>query len=162
MGDILLTTPLIRSLKNTNPGLQLDFVLREEYEDLLINNVYVNKIYRYTNHKFEKQILFNSILDEEYDLALDLQNNIRSRELVRTLNCNSLKFKKNNYKKFLLVRFKINKLKGAPPIPVRYLEVLDDITLDNNGLDFFTDNDINSKLNKSDSFIWRIRRGKNL
>jgi len=153
LGDILLTTPLIRSLKNTNPGLQLDFVLREEYEDLLINNVYINKIYRYTNHKFEKQILFNSILDEEYDLALDLQNNIRSRELVRMLNCNSLKFKKNNYKKFLLVRFKINKLKGAPPIPVRYLEVLNNITLDDNGLDFFTDNDTNSKLNKADSVI---------
>ena len=89
-GDILLTTPLIRFLKKTNPQLKLDFVLREEYEELLENNPYINKIFKYTNHKFERQILFNSILNEEYDLTIDLQNNIRSRELVRVLKCRKI------------------------------------------------------------------------
>jgi heptosyltransferase-2 len=153
LGDILLTTPLIRTLKNCNPKLQIDFILREEYEELLKNNSYINKIYKYTNHKFEKQSIFNSLLDEEYDLTIDLQNNIRSKELVRLLKCDKLKFRKNNFKKFLLVRFKINKLKSTPPIPVRYFNVLNNSTLDEGGLDFFTDNDINSNLRDADNFI---------
>jgi len=152
-GDILLTTPLIRTLKNSNPKLQIDFILREEYEDLLKNNSYINKIYKYTNHKIEKQNIFNSLLNEEYDLSIDLQNNIRSKELVRLLKCDKLKFKKNNFKKFLLVRFKINKLKSAPPISVRYLNVLNNSTPDEEGLDFFTDNDINPKLKDADNLI---------
>jgi len=153
LGDILLTTPLIRTLKNNNPKLQIDFILREEYEDLLKNNPYINKIYNYTNHKFEKHNIFNSLLNEEYDLTIDLQNNIRSKELVRLLKCDKLKFKKNNFRKFLLVHFKINKLKSAPPIPVRYLNALNNITLDKEGLDFFTDNDINDDLKDNDNMI---------
>lgn len=152
-GDILLTTPLIRFLKKTNPQLKLDFVLREEYEELLENNPYINKIFKYTNHKFERQILFNSILNEEYDLTIDLQNNIRSRELVRVLKCRKISFKKNNFKKLLLVRFKINKLKGAPPIPLRYASLLKNVTNDEEGLDFFTDKDINLKLKSADKII---------
>jgi heptosyltransferase-2 len=152
-GDILLTTPLIRILKKTNPQLKLDFVLREEYEELLENNPYINKIFKYTNHKFERQILFNSILNEEYDLTIDLQNNIRSRELVRVLKCRKIRFKKNNFKKLLLVRFKINKLKGAPPIPLRYASLLKNVTIDEEGLEFFTDKDINLKLKSADKII---------
>ena len=146
LGDILLSTPLIRTLKKINPKLQLDFVLRREYEELIKLNPYINKIYSYTNHKFEKQILFNSVLDEEYDLTIDLQNNFRSRELVRLLKCDKLKFNKNNFKKFLLVRFKINKLEGALPIPIRYINLIDNIPIDKEGLDFFTDEMVNPNL----------------
>jgi heptosyltransferase-2 len=152
-GDILLTTPLLRTLKTSKPKLQIDFILREEYEDLLKNNTYINRIYKYTNHKFEKQNIFNSLLNEEYDLTIDLQNNIRSRELVRWLKCDKLKFKKNNFKKFLLVRFKINKLRSAPPISVRYFNVLNNMTLDEEGLDFFTNNEIDSNLKDADNLI---------
>lgn len=153
LGDILLTTPLIRALKHLNPNLQLDFVLREEYEELLRNNPNINRIYKYTNHKFEKQIVFNSILDEEHDLTIDLQNNIRSKELVRMLKYYVVKFKKNNFSKFLLVRFKINKLKKATPIPIRYANVLNNILLDEEGLDFFSDNQINSELKNAENII---------
>jgi heptosyltransferase-2 len=153
LGDILLTTPLIRALKKKNPEAQIDFVLREEYEELLINNPHLTKIYKYTNHKFEKQIIFNSILDEEYDLAIDLQNNLRSRELVRILKGTVVKFKKNNFKKFLLVRFKINKLKNAPPIPVRYANVVNSISLDDEGLEFLTKKEANENLKNEMNFI---------
>ncbi|MBT8380589.1 MAG: glycosyltransferase family 9 protein [Ignavibacteria bacterium] len=153
LGDILLSTPLIRALKSINPALQIDFVLREEYEELLVNNPYITKMFKYTNHKFEKQIVFNSILDEQYDLAIDLQNNLRSKELSRVLQCPVIKFKKNNFKKFLLVRFKVNKLKNAPQMPVRYAREVNNISLDDSGLDFFTENEPNKSLLKGDNFI---------
>jgi heptosyltransferase-2 len=153
LGDILLTTPLVRVLKEINTDLHIDFVLREEYEELMINNPYINRIYKYTNYKFEKQALFNSILDEDYDLAVDLQNNIRSKELMRVLKCTKLKFRKHNLKKFLLVRLKINLLKDHPAIPVRYINVLNNNSVENAGLDFFTQNKINPQLTNTDKNI---------
>ena len=44
LGDILLTTPLIRSLKNANPKIGIHFLLREEYHEVLINNRYISKL----------------------------------------------------------------------------------------------------------------------
>jgi ADP-heptose:LPS heptosyltransferase len=33
LGDILLTTPLVRTIKNNYPKIEIDFVVREEYQD---------------------------------------------------------------------------------------------------------------------------------
>ncbi len=117
LGDILLTTPLLRSVKKMYPNISIDFILREEYEDLLIQNPNVNKLYKYAESKLEKQILFNSIIAQNYEIVIDLQNNFRTRELIRILKCPVFKLKKRHLDKFLFVYFKINKLKDAPPIP---------------------------------------------
>ena len=153
LGDILLTTPLLRSIKKTNSDISIDFILREEYEDILVHNPNINKLYKYAESKLEKQILFNSIIAQNYEIVIDLQNNIRSRELTRILKCPVFKLKKRHIDKFLFVYFKINKLKDAPPIPVRYANAFDMIELDDNGLDFKTDNQPNEQLQSGEKFI---------
>lgn len=153
LGDILLTTPLLRSIKNSYPHILIDFILREEYQDLLKLNPHINKILTYTNHKFEKQILLNNIISQDYQLAVDLQNNVRSKEITRVLNCNVIKFNKQDFQKFLLVHFKINKLSGTPPIPVRYANTIPGFQLDEKGLEFFTNNESDSRLNSGKTFI---------
>ncbi len=152
IGDILLTTPLIRSIKKINPALQIDFALKEEFFELLQNNLNLTNIHRYTKHSFEKQILIKALISNDYNLVIDLQNNLRSREIIRPLHCQTLRFKKNNFKKFLLVHFKINKLKDAPQIPVRYAEAAG-VELDSEGLDFFTAIKPNSKLKADEKYI---------
>jgi heptosyltransferase-2 len=153
LGDILLTTPLLRSIKKMYPNISIDFILREEYEDLLLQNPNVNKLYKYAESKLEKQVLFNSIIAQNYEMVIDLQNNFRSRELTRILKCPIFKLKKRHLDKFLFVYFKINKLKDAPPIPVRYANAFDMFELDNYGLDFRTDNQPNEKLQTGEKFI---------
>ena len=44
------------------------------------------------------------------------------------------------------MNFKINKLKEAPPIPVRYARTIQNLKLDEQGLDLFTDKSANSEL----------------
>ena len=56
------------------------------------------------------------------------------------MNCPKVRFNKLSWQKFLLVKFKINKLSDAPPIPERYASAIDDFKLDNDGLDLFTNN----------------------
>jgi len=153
LGDVLLTTPLLRSIKKMNSDISIDFILREEYEDILVHNPNINKLYKYAESKHEKQILFNSIIVQNYEIVIDLQNNIRSRELTRILKCPAFKLKKRHIDKFLFVYLKINKLKDAPPIPVRYANAFDMIELDDNGLDFKTDNQPNEQLQTDEKFI---------
>ncbi len=152
IGDILLTTPLIRSIKKKNPSIQIDFVLREEFFELVQYNPNLSDIYKYTKHGFEKQILTNALSSNKYELVIDLQNNLRSREIIKSLHCQVVRFKKNSIKKFLLVNFKINKLKDAHQIPVRYAEAAG-VELDTEGLDFFTINEPDLQLKTNDKYI---------
>jgi lipopolysaccharide heptosyltransferase II len=152
IGDILLTTPLIRSIKKQNPNIQIDFVIKTEFFDLLKHNPYLKNIYKYSKDNSEKRELINSLKANRYEIVIDLQNNLRSREIIRHLDCKIQRFKKNSINKFLLVHFKINKLKDAHQIPVRYAETAG-VELDTEGLDFFTSNEPDSKLKTNDNFI---------
>jgi heptosyltransferase-2 len=139
LGDILLTTPLIRSLKNANPKIGIHFLLREEYHDVLINNRYIAKLITIKREEATQKTKA-ILLQNKYDFVIDLQNNLRSRSLTSGLNCPKVRFKKLSWQKFLLVNFKINKLNNAPPIPERYASVINDLKLDEEGLDLFTNN----------------------
>lgn len=152
MGDILLTTPLIRSIKKQNPNIQIDFVVRTEFFDVLSHNPYLNNIYKYSKHTSEKRELINSLKANRYEIVIDLQNNNRSRELTLKLHRRTHAFKKNNIRKFLLVHFKINKLKSTPPIAVRYAKTAG-IILDDEGLDIFTESIADAKLDTNEKYI---------
>ncbi len=60
LGDILLSTPLIRSIKIRFPKTKIDFVVREEYKDLLLLNPHLRNILIYNNDdeklKFPKDV----------------------------------------------------------------------------------------------------------
>jgi heptosyltransferase-2 len=148
LGDILLTTPLIRTIKKKNPAIQIDFIVREKFFEAVQNNTNLSEIYKYVNSKSEKQTLFTSLLSKKYDLVIDLQNNLRSKEILRQLHSKVHSFKKSSFKKFLLVHFKINLLKDAPQIPLRYAKAAGLDNLDDEGLDFYTENIPDPKLKK--------------
>ena len=153
LGDVLLTTPLIRSIKKKNPSIQIDFVVRKEFIEAIQNNPNLSEIFLYGNSKNEREILFKSVQSKKYELVIDLQNNFRSREITRLLNCKTLRFNKNNIKKFLLVHFKINLLKDTAQIPKRYAEAAGLIELDEKGLDFCTENHPDEGLKKDLKYI---------
>jgi lipopolysaccharide heptosyltransferase II len=149
LGDILLTTPLIRSLNKKYENLQIDFLLRREYQELLLYNPYINKIYLYERKSESNIELLEELKKNNYDLIIDLQNNYRSYKIVSQLKVPVKKFHKHSLDKFLLVKFKINNLKDEPQIPERYAETLNEFELDNEGLDLFIGN-VESPLSKKE------------
>lgn len=152
IGDILLATPLIRSIKKKYPATQIDFLLRKEFTELVTNNPHLSKIYSYNRDKSENQLLVESLQKENYQLVIDLQNNFRSRKITRESGSPVLKFKKQNFKKFLLVNFKINFLKHANKISERYAADAQ-FKLDNDGLEFFTTHQPDLSLKENYSYI---------
>ncbi len=144
LGDILLTTPLIRSLKKEIPKLEIHFLLREGYQDALINNPNISNVIT-VNREASSSKIKTILVQNKYDFIIDLQNNLRSRNLISGLNCPKVRFKKLSWQKFLLVKFKINQLRESPSIPKRYASLIDGLELDQQGLDLFT----NSKPSES-------------
>lgn len=76
----------------------------------------VTVVYLYNNN------YFNEIINRDYDLIVDLQNNFRSNAISRKLKGKVYKFDKHRIQKFLLVKLKKNINKKLPPIPLRYID----------------------------------------
>ncbi len=139
LGDILLATPFIRSIKNQFPEIEIDFILRNEYSDALKLNPYLNKVFTYRRIEKDNLQTFEELKKSGYDLVIDLQNNHRSKKIISLIKNQSVTFSKNGLHKFLLVNFKINKLKDSPQIPIRYAKTILNFKLDEKGIDLITD-----------------------
>ena len=136
LGDVLLTTPIVRSLKNHLPDAGIDFLVKEEYRDVLQFNPFLRNLITYREGE-SLDALSGGI---SYDLVIDLQHSIKTIKLTSGID-KKIKFKKSNIKKFLLVNFKLNMLDDYPQIPDRYaLSIkqsgyIPDFALDDEGLD---------------------------
>ena len=150
LGDILLTTPMVRSIKKRYKSVEIDFLLRKEYQEIYKYNNQLANLYLFENQSGNK--IIEQLLIRNYDLVIDLQNNFRSRRIIRKLKKPSLKFHKRTLEKFLLVKFKINRMKELPQIPVRYSEAIPWLKLDENGLEIFLPSNISSTLKNEVGF----------
>ncbi len=151
LGDVLLTTPLIRTFKKKYPNIEIDFVVKESYLEALKYNIHLRQILTY--HPDRTNELIKQLKEKRYNLVIDLQNNLRSRKILKNLGVETVVFKKPTFKKFLLVTTKINLLKDKMSIPFYYSKSLDNLQLDENGLDLFIPQDVESKLKKDEKYI---------
>ncbi len=135
IGDIVLTTPVIRTIKTQIPEAEVHYATKKAYQSLLEENPYVDKI-----HILDDSLgqLIRELRGEHFDLIVDLHNNLRTRIVKLSLRVTSRSFNKLNWEKWLLTTFKINKLPNVHIVD-RYLDTLSgfDINQDNLGLDYF-------------------------
>lgn len=111
IGDIILTTPVVEQLGRAFPGAVLDYCTKGPFAPLLEGNPAVSSVYTP-----------ESLPPSRYDLVVDLQNNARSRALLRRIDSGDVRrYRKENWKKFLLVHCKIDRYRGeCPSVVERY------------------------------------------
>lgn len=135
IGDIVLTTPVIRGIKQQVENSEVHFLTKKSFTSVLQSNPYIDKIHIFDNNYKE---LIEELKLEYFDYIIDLHHNLRTYRIKKSLGILAFSFNKLNYKKWLLVNLKINKL---PDIHIvdRYLETvkLFDVINDNQGLDYF-------------------------
>ena len=134
IGDIVLITPVLRCLKQ-QLGAEVHVLTKHSFSAVLEANPYTDRLWT-----FEKEVTecLPVLKQEQYDLVLDLHHNLRSLRVKLALRRPSRTFDKLNFKKWLLVRFGINRLPDKH-IVERYLEPLQGfgIKYDGLGLDYF-------------------------
>ena len=135
IGDIVLTTPVIRCLKEQHPNVEIHYLTKKVFKGLLENNPYVSKI-----HTIEKNVseVISDLKKENFDLIIDLHKNLRSTQVKNSLGKKSFSFKKLNFQKWILVKFKVNRM-PAMHIVDRYMQTVSSLGIknDNKGLDYF-------------------------
>lgn len=135
IGDIVLTTPVIRALKKTYPQTEIHFLTKKSNRFVLEYNPYITKFHTFSVSP--KEIL-TELRDEQFDFIVDLQKNRRSKHITRQLGRPHASFPKCNLSKWIFVNLKINLL-PEKHIVDRYFEAVSSLNVfnDQQGLDFF-------------------------
>lgn len=107
IGDIVLTTPVIRAIHEQLPAADIHYITKKSFASLLAENPYISKLY--TIEKSVSEII-DQLKAEKYDCVIDLHKNIRTLRLKQSLGVKNYSFDKLNFQKWLLVNFKLNKL----------------------------------------------------
>ncbi len=135
IGDIVLTTPVIRSLRKHYPTCEIHYLTKPAHIPLLQHNPYLTAVHGLTGNFSE---LIDKLHAEGFDYVLDLHTNFRSWRVKRALGRPSKSLNKENWKKYRMTRFKHRNLK-IDHIVSRYGDTLSllGVGLDDEGLDLF-------------------------
>ena len=135
IGDIVLTTPVIRSVKTQLENAEVHYATKAAYASILNQNPYVDKL-----HLLEDSLsdLIQELKKQKFDVVIDLHHNLRTKLIKLRLGVKSYSFNKINVQKWLMTNFKINKLPNVHIVD-RYMETVKKmgVNTDNLGLDYF-------------------------
>ncbi len=135
IGDIVLTSPVIRCLKEQVPGAEVHYLTRSNFSTVLQHDPHLKKLWT-TDGSLDD--VMEGLLAEKFDFIIDLHHNLRTLKVKRALGVKAFSFRKLNLEKWLLVNLHIDRL---PKIHIvdRYLETLKEfnVTNDTEGLRFY-------------------------
>ncbi|MEP6585033.1 MAG: glycosyltransferase family 9 protein [Ginsengibacter sp.] len=136
IGDIVLTTPVIRCLKKKYPDCEIHYLTKKTFAGIVESNPHVKKVHCLTNNLKET---IEQIRLENFDHIIDLHHNIRTLTIKRAFKKIPFhSFNKLNTQKWIYTNFKIN-LMPHKHIVDRYMEALASLGVVNDGagLEYF-------------------------
>jgi heptosyltransferase-2 len=135
IGDIVLTTPVVRCLKQQVPNAEVHFLTKGSFATIVANNPYVDKVYVLED---DFSAMISKLRAEQYDEVIDLHRNLRTARVKFALGRPAHSFPKLNIEKWLMVKLKINRLPDVH-IVERYLGTVKHLGVKNDGrgLDYF-------------------------
>lgn len=141
IGDIVLTSPVIRCLKKQVPDAEIHFLVKNSFRSVVEHNPYIDKL-QVLAHSWE--LMIEELKTENYDYIIDLHHNKKTFRVKRALSTGprgkkkAFSFYKLNIQKYLYTALKINML---PTIHIvdRYLKTVESFGVKNDGagLDYF-------------------------
>ncbi len=134
IGDIVLTSPVLRCLKQ-QLGAEIHFLTKRPFAAVVEPNPYVDRVFT-----FEKEVTecLPDLKSARYDWVIDLHHNLRSQRIKLALGRPARSFDKLNWEKWLLVNTGIDRLPDVH-IVQRYMATVAHLGVkyDGQGLDYF-------------------------
>ncbi len=125
IGDIVLTSPVARFLREQFPGAQIDFLTKKKYSELVRWNGALSNVILFDEDSDDLKELRGRIRETRYDLIIDLHNSLRSIYLRTFSGAGRVKvFRKHALKRWLLVRFKRNLYTQVRTVAERYADTV--------------------------------------
>lgn len=144
IGDIVLTSPVIRCLKQQVPDAEIHFLVKDAFRSVVEHNPYIDKVHVLA-HSYE--LMIEELKTENYDYIIDLHHNVKSLRVKKALKKKAFSFYKLNIQKYFLTAFKINMLPNVHIVD-RYLKTVASFGVKNDGagLDYFIAKEEETKL----------------
>jgi len=135
IGDIVLTTPVIRCLKKQVPDAAVHFLTKSSFLPVVEHNPYIDKIHLLA-HSWE--LMIEELKTENYDYIIDLHHNTKTLRVKSALKVKSYSFYKLNIEKYIYTSIKLNILPKVHIVD-RYLKTVESFGVKNDGegLDYF-------------------------
>ncbi len=146
IGDIVLATALLRVARSQFPNAQIDFLTKCEYAALVRSNANINDTYEFDSSSGFAGLreLKKKLRAEQYDLVVDIHNNLRSRYVRMGIAEKIVTINKHLLARTLLVLFKWNVYRNIVSVSDRYIETLKeyDVHNDGKGLDIYIPDEV--------------------
>ncbi len=141
IGDIVLTSAIVRCIKKQLPQAEIHFLIKEKFVDVVAHNPYITKVHTIVD---DVQPIMLSLLKEKFDYVIDLHHNLRSlyvKALLRQAFNSQVvcyTFSKLNLRKWIFTNLKMN-LMPDKSIVDRYFDAVKKLGVrnDGQGLDYF-------------------------
>lgn len=129
MGDILLTSPVVLALHKSYPEATIDFYTKDTMRQVIEDHLGISKVYSWncsSNNGLEDML--DQLESLQYDHIVDLQNNWRSKRLVRKLSGKIHRVNKEGIRRRVLVGLGWNILRERHVIR-RYYSCISDFCI---------------------------------
>ena len=136
IGDIVLSSPLLRALRTRFPNSQIDFVTRKEYAELVRSNQNINYTYEFNaDDGFNGlRALRKKVSEENYDLLVDIHGSLRSRYIRAFVGPGRIvAVDKREKERAALVKFKKDLYRDSVPVAQRYIETVKQFGVQDDG-----------------------------
>jgi len=119
IGDVLLTTPLLRALRLRHPSARITFLTREAYVALLSANPHVNEVMGMARDRGLGDVAAE-LRGHRFTHLLDLHDSVRSRALRLLVPGNWSSYPKYRIARAILIHTKRNVYREARSVAERY------------------------------------------
>jgi ADP-heptose:LPS heptosyltransferase len=135
IGDVVLTTPVVRALKEQLPNAEIHFITKTAFKGVLEQNPNIDRLF--TIERSINEVIAD-LKKENYNYLIDLHKNTRTLSLKLKLRRPSFAFPKLNFEKWLLVNFKRQSMPKMHVVD-RYFKAVEKLGVKNDQLpcDFF-------------------------
>ena len=141
IGDIILTTPVLKAFKEKYPEAVIDFLVLDKFKDSIEGVPFVDNVILFNKErndglrnmeKFGKELKKNG-----YDYIFDLHSKIRSKVISKNIGVKTFTYRKRSWWKTLLVKMKLIKYKVDNTIVKNYFGAFKDFDLEYEGEDIY-------------------------
>lgn len=139
IGDIVLTTPVVRCLKTQIVTAEVHYLTKQSFAPIFKANPYIDKMH-YLQDNLDAVI--DELKKEDFDYVIDLHHNLRTLKVKRALGKKSFSFNKLNIEKWVLTTTKWDILPEVHIVD-RYMETVESFGVKNDerGMDYFIPDD---------------------
>ncbi len=105
LGDIVLTEPIVRQLRQLHPDVKIHFLTKSRFGELLSMFDGIDRVHLWESEDGAKALI-TELRDIRFDFVVDLHDNLRSKKVRAALGVKWASTRKEWFKRFASVRMK--------------------------------------------------------